>query len=73
MTCVTDMKSASELVMPNLIQKIILKMTNLEGSCVLGEKWRELDKMHLHAYLAALILAGVYISKDESTASLWDA
>jgi len=48
-------------------------MTNLEGRCVFGEKRKELDKMHVYTYLGALILAGVYKSKDESTASLWDA
>lgn len=63
--------SAFELLMPNSIQKIILEMTNLKGRRVLGEKWKELDKMH--AYLGVLILARVYKSKDKSTASLWDA
>ena len=72
-TRVTDIKSAFELVMPNSIQKIILEMTNLEGRRVFGEKWKELDKTHLDAYLGLLILAGVYKSKDESTASLWGA
>ncbi|KAJ8386982.1 hypothetical protein AAFF_G00161590 [Aldrovandia affinis] len=48
-------------------------MTNLEGRRVFGEKWKEMDETHLHAYLGLLILAGVYKSKDESTASLWDA
>ena len=72
-TRVTDIKSAFELVIPNSIQKIILEMTNLEGRRVFGEEWKELDKTHLHAYLGLLILAGVYKSKDESTASLWDA
>ncbi len=57
-TRVTDIKSAFELVMPNSIQKIILEMTNLEGRRVLGEKWKELDKTHLDAYLGLLILAG---------------
>ncbi|XP_060786554.1 piggyBac transposable element-derived protein 3-like [Neoarius graeffei] len=70
---VTDIKSAFELVMPNSVQKIILEMTNLEGRHVLGERWKDLDYIHLHAYLGVLILAGVYKSKDESTASLWDA
>ncbi|XP_028681576.2 piggyBac transposable element-derived protein 4-like [Erpetoichthys calabaricus] len=72
MTCVTDIKSAFQLVMPNLIQKIIIEMTNLEGSHVLREKWKEHSVMHLCAYLGVLILPGVYKSKDESIASLWD-
>ncbi|XP_027874871.1 piggyBac transposable element-derived protein 4-like [Xiphophorus couchianus] len=71
-TRVTDIKSVFELFMPNAIQKIILQMTNLEGRRVFGENWKELDKMHLHAYLGVLILSGVFKSKDESTASLWD-
>lgn len=68
--CVTDI---FELVMPNSIQKIIIKITYLEGWCVLWEKWKELDKMHLHTYLGVLILAEIYKSKDESTVSLWGA
>ncbi|XP_034065557.1 piggyBac transposable element-derived protein 4-like [Gymnodraco acuticeps] len=70
---VTDIKSAFELVISNTVLKIVLDMTNLEGRRVYGEEWKELDEMHLHAYLGLLILAGVYKSKDESTASLWDA
>ncbi|XP_029907418.1 piggyBac transposable element-derived protein 4-like [Myripristis murdjan] len=72
-TRVTDIKSTFELVMPDSIKKVILEMTNLEGRRVFGENWKELDKTHLDAYLGLLILAGVYKSKDESTASLWDA
>lgn len=48
-------------------------MTNLEGRHVFREKFKELDKTHLHAYLGIFILARVYRSKDESKASLWDA
>ncbi|XP_033943723.1 piggyBac transposable element-derived protein 4-like [Pseudochaenichthys georgianus] len=70
---VTDIKSAFELVISNTVLKIVLDMTNLEGRRVYGEEWKELDEMHLHACLGLLILAGVYKSKDESTASLWDA
>lgn len=59
--------------MPNSVRKVILEMTNLDERRVLGEKWEEVDKIHLDAYLGLLILAGVYKSKDESTASLWNA
>lgn len=72
-THITDIKSAFELVIPDSIQKIVLEITNLERRCVFGQVWRELDETHLHAYLGLLILAGVYKSKDESTAGLWDA
>ncbi|XP_059415375.1 piggyBac transposable element-derived protein 4-like [Carassius carassius] len=46
-------------------------MTNLEGSRVFGEKWKPLDLIDLNAYIGLLILAGVYRSKGEATASLW--
>lgn len=43
-----------------LHQQIILEMTNREGSHVLEEKWKEMNKAHLYACLRILILAGVY-------------
>lgn len=43
-------------------------MTHLERRQIFGLEWRELDETHVHAYLGLLILAGVYKSKDESTA-----
>lgn len=72
-THVSDIKSAFELVIPHLIQEIVLQMTYLEGRRILGQEWRELDETHLQVYLGLVILAGVYNSKDVSTASLWDA
>lgn len=69
-SCVHDIKIAFELVTPDLVQKMILEITNQEGRCVFGENCKELDKTRLDAYLGLLILAGVYKSKDESTASL---
>ncbi|KAJ8402477.1 hypothetical protein AAFF_G00365600 [Aldrovandia affinis] len=45
----------------------------MEGRRVYGANWKELYGTHLHAYMGVLILAGVYRSRDESTASLWDA
>lgn len=32
-----------------------------------------MDRMHLQAYVGMLILAGVYWSNKEATASLWHA
>lgn len=54
MNRVTDTKSAFELVVKDLIQKIILEMTNLVGRRVFGKKWKELDKTHLDVYLGFL-------------------
>ena len=36
------------------------------------EKWKPLDQTDLHAYIGVLLLAGVYRSKGEATASLWN-
>lgn len=75
-THVQDIKSSFELFIPDSIQKIILDCSNLEGRCVFGERWKEMDQIHLRtpkAYFGVLILAGVFRSKGESTESLWDA
>lgn len=70
---VQDIKSAFELFITPSIEKDILEMTNLEGRRVYGDSWKELDGTHLQAYIGLLILAGVYKSKGEATASLWNA
>jgi hypothetical protein len=72
-THVQDIKSSFELFIPDTIQKIILDCTNLEGRCVFGERWKEMDQANLHAYFEVLILSGVFRSNGESTESLWDA
>lgn len=48
-------------------------MTNLEGKRVYGDNWKDLDVVDLEAYIGLLILAEVYKSKGEATASLWNA
>ena len=55
------------------VEKDILEMTNLEGSHVYVDSWKDVDVTDLHAYIGLLILAGVYKSKSEATASLWNA
>ena len=70
---VQDIQSAFELFMTPSIEKTILQMTNLEGRRVYGDEWKDYDVTHLQAYIGLLILAGVYKSKGEATASLWAA
>lgn len=72
-TRVTDITSDFELVMPNSIQKIIFEMTNLEGRRVLGGEVERAGQIAFACIFGVLVLAGAYKSKDESTASLWDA
>lgn len=72
-THVHDIKSSFQFFIPDSIQKIILDCTNLEGRRVFGERWKEMDQTHSHAYSGVLILVGVFRSKGESTESLWDA
>uniref|UniRef100_A0A3B4APE2 PiggyBac transposable element-derived protein domain-containing protein n=1 Tax=Periophthalmus magnuspinnatus TaxID=409849 RepID=A0A3B4APE2_9GOBI len=55
------------------IEKIILEMTNLEGFLKYGDSWKKMDETDLRTYLGLLILAGVYRSRGEAAASLWDA
>ncbi|XP_030266920.1 piggyBac transposable element-derived protein 4-like [Sparus aurata] len=48
-------------------------MTNLEGFRKYGENWKDMSRTDLRAYIGLLILAGVYRSRGEAAASLWDA
>ncbi|XP_055772314.1 piggyBac transposable element-derived protein 4-like [Salvelinus fontinalis] len=55
------------------IERIIVDMTNLQGVRKYGDGWRPMDSTDLRAYVGLLILAGVYRSRGEAAASLWDA
>ncbi|XP_049323545.1 piggyBac transposable element-derived protein 4-like [Astyanax mexicanus] len=68
-----DIKSTFELFFPRPIQSILLEMTNMEGRRVFGDSWTEMDKTQLDAHMGLLLLAGVYRSCNEATASLWDS
>nr|XP_033488734.1 piggyBac transposable element-derived protein 4-like [Epinephelus lanceolatus] len=70
---VDTIKSAFELFITPSIENIVLDMTNLEGRRVFGTKWTDLDRVDLQAYFGLLILAGVFRSCKEASASLWDA
>lgn len=63
---VDDIKSSSQLFLPEFIEGIILEMTNLKGKRVFGDTWREMDLVDLQAYRGLLILAGVYLSNNEA-------
>lgn len=68
-----DIVSTFYLFITPAIEKIILEMTNLEGVRKYGDSWKKMDETDLQAYLGLLILAGVYRSRGEAEASLWDA
>ncbi|XP_042171318.1 piggyBac transposable element-derived protein 4-like [Oncorhynchus tshawytscha] len=68
-----DIASAFHLFVTPAIERIIVEMTNLHGARKYGDGWRPMDATDLHAYLGLLILAGVYRSRGEAAASLWDA
>ncbi|XP_035768532.1 piggyBac transposable element-derived protein 4-like [Neolamprologus brichardi] len=70
---IDDIKSTFALFLPKSIEEVILNMTNKEGRRVYGNKWRKMDPIDLQAYVGMLILAGVYRSNKEATASLWHA
>ena len=44
-------KSAFELYMTPSVEKDILEMTNLEGSRVYVDSWKDVDVTDLHAYI----------------------
>lgn len=54
--------STFHLFITPAIERIILDMTNLEGSRKYGDSWKGMDETDRRAYIALLILAGVYRS-----------
>ncbi|XP_036834956.1 piggyBac transposable element-derived protein 4-like [Oncorhynchus mykiss] len=68
-----DIASAFHLFVTPAIERIIVEMTNLHGARKYGDGWRPMDATDLRAYVGLLILAGVYRSRGEAAASLWDA
>ncbi|XP_016092566.1 piggyBac transposable element-derived protein 4-like [Sinocyclocheilus grahami] len=68
-----DIRSTFELFFPDDIRQILIEMTNLEGKCVFGDTWKNLDWTDLQAFLGLLILAGVYRSHHEAMDCLWHA
>ncbi|KAJ7984080.1 hypothetical protein DPEC_G00366450 [Dallia pectoralis] len=68
-----DIASAFSLFITPRVEAIVLEATNREGSRRHGDAWRGMDAVDLRAYAGQLILAGVYRSRGEAAASLWDA
>ncbi|XP_034147179.1 piggyBac transposable element-derived protein 4-like [Esox lucius] len=68
-----DVASAFRQFITPAIESVVLEMTNLEGSRKYGDGWKAMDAIDLRAYVGLLILAGVFRSRGEAAASLWDA
>lgn len=54
------------------IENIVVNMTNLYGKNRYKNKWKNVDVVTMRAYYGMLLLAGVYRSKGEDIAELWD-
>ena len=67
-----DQASKFRLFITPTVENIILKMTNREGRRKYGDEWRGMDETDLHTYVGLLISAGLYRSRGEAAASLWD-
>ncbi|XP_048872236.1 piggyBac transposable element-derived protein 4-like [Brienomyrus brachyistius] len=67
-----DVISTFKLFIPHSIEKIIMESTNLEGRRRFGDQWVEMDSTEFNAYLGLLILIGLYKSKGEAVANLWN-
>ncbi|XP_062310092.1 piggyBac transposable element-derived protein 4-like [Osmerus eperlanus] len=67
-----DIVSAFLFFVTPQIERVILDVTNREGYLKRGEEWKAMDATDLCAYIGLLILAGVYKSRGEAAASLWD-
>ena len=68
-----DIASAFHLFVTPPIERIIVEKTNLHGARKYDDGWRPMDATDLRTYVGLLILVGVYRSRGEATASLWDA
>ncbi|KAK7877722.1 hypothetical protein WMY93_030536 [Mugilogobius chulae] len=69
-----DILSTFLLFLTDDIQSIILRETNHQGLRKFGEDaWKRIDAVDLRAYVGLLLLSGVYRSRGEAAASLWDA
>ncbi|XP_056267070.1 piggyBac transposable element-derived protein 4-like, partial [Pseudoliparis swirei] len=68
-----DAASTFRMFVTPAVERIVLEMTNLEGSRKYGDGWKGMDETDLRAYMGLLILAGVYRSRGEALSSLWDA
>ncbi|XP_038553198.1 piggyBac transposable element-derived protein 4-like [Micropterus salmoides] len=78
LSLVSDIPSAFELFFTRAIRALVLEMTNLHAertSYGLRNPWWKagMGEAELRAYAGLLILAGVYRSRGEAAASLWDA
>ncbi|XP_031627785.1 piggyBac transposable element-derived protein 4-like [Contarinia nasturtii] len=69
---VDSIKDAFLLFFPSPVENIILKNSNAYAKATYGENAIEIDSNLLHAYIAVLILAGVYRSKNENLVDLFD-
>nr|XP_023697285.1 piggyBac transposable element-derived protein 4-like [Paramormyrops kingsleyae] len=67
-----DIVSTFKLFIPHSIEKMIMENTNLEGRRRFGDQWVEMDSTEFNAYLGLLILIGLYKSKGEAVANLWN-
>ncbi|XP_045911408.1 piggyBac transposable element-derived protein 4-like [Micropterus dolomieu] len=75
---VSDIPSAFELFFTRAIRALVLEMTNLHaertGYGLRYPWWKAgMGEAELRAYAGLLILTGVYRSRGEAAASLWDA
>ncbi len=67
---IIDPRSAFALLLTEEILLQVVTMTNLHGRCSTTD-WQDTDIEELQAFVGLLILAGVYLSKNKSTVSLW--
>lgn len=68
---ISNLKSAFDLFITEEIIQLLCTYTNLNGSRR-SKNWKDVDEVDMRAYIGILILAGVYRSRHEATASMWD-
>ncbi|XP_048855477.1 uncharacterized protein LOC125726490 [Brienomyrus brachyistius] len=68
-----DIISAFKAFLPRSIESIVVSMTNIEGRKRFTSSWVDMTTVELDAFIGVCILAGVFKSKGESVASLWES
>ena len=67
-----SIESCFTIYMRKNLLKVIRKWTNAEGKVVYENDWKEIDQLEIKKFIGLIILIGLYKSKHEYVAQLWN-
>ena len=70
-TADSAVESFQHFITEQTIENIVLH-TNEKGSLLLGDRWKETDRIEMAAYIGLLLLAGVFRSNHQNFHELWE-